>query len=236
MIPKRVFGGKLTAIKKILLISLIIAIALLLAGFQVSSSSMATKKHKHDIDTGHRSGLKINDKIPDMQVDAYYKGNITKVNLSDHKGKWLVFIFYPADFTYVCPTELEEMASLHKNFTDIGAEVFSVSRDSAYVHKAWLETSPKLKNIQFPMIADTTGNLCKAFGTYNDTDGLSCRASFIFDPEGKLISMDMHDNSFGRNTKELLRKLEAAKFVYEHKGKVCPASWVPGEEAIQPSL
>jgi peroxiredoxin (alkyl hydroperoxide reductase subunit C) len=146
----------------------------------------------------------------------------------------MVFIFYPADFTFVCPTELEEMASLYKNFTDLGAEVFSVSRDTVYVHKAWHDSDPRIKSIEFPMLSDTTGNLCRAFGTYNESDGLSQRASFIFDPDGNLKAMEIYDNSFGRNTKELLRKLEAAKFVRENKGKVCPAGWKPGEETIQP--
>ncbi|HMK45903.1 MAG TPA: redoxin domain-containing protein [Methanocella sp.] len=182
------------------------------------------------------TGLSINDKIPDLEADAYYNGNITKIKFSDYKGKWLVFIFYPADFTFVCPTELEEMAKYYTNFTDLGAEVFSVSRDTAYAHKAWHDSSPELKAIQYPMIADTTGNICRAFGTYNESDGLSRRATFIFDPDGNLKAIEMNDNNFGRNTKELLRKLEAAKFVRENHGRVCPASWQPGEETIQPSL
>jgi peroxiredoxin (alkyl hydroperoxide reductase subunit C) len=179
--------------------------------------------------------LKINDRIPDFVADAYHNNNITKIKSGDYRGKWMVFIFYPADFTFVCPTELEEMASLYKNFTDQGAEVFSVSRDTVYVHKAWHDSDPRIRKIMYPMIADTTGNLCRAFGTYNESDGLSLRASFIFDPDGILKAMEIHDNSFGRNTKELLRKLEAAKFVREHKGNVCPVSWEPGEETIQPS-
>lgn len=178
--------------------------------------------------------LKINDRIPDLEADAYYHNGTTRIKFGDYRGKWMVFIFYPADFTFVCPTELEEMASLYKNFTDLGAEVFSVSRDTVYVHKAWHDSDPRIKRIQFPMISDTTGNLCRTFGTYNESDGLSQRASFIFDPDGYLKVMEIHDNSFGRNTKELLRKLEAAKFVRENKGKVCPASWQPGEETIRP--
>ncbi len=145
----------------------------------------------------------------------------------------MVFIFYPADFTFVCPTELEQMASLYKNFTDQGAEVFSVSRDTVYVHKAWHDTDPRIAKIQYPMLSDTTGNICKAFGTYNESDGLSQRASFIFDPDGNLKSLEIYDNGFGRDTNELLRKLEAAKFVREHGGNVCPAGWKPGEEPIR---
>jgi len=218
---------------KILIVSLLGVVALILICLSLSANVMATKT-----DMGTRlqnSGLKINDHIPDLQADAYYNNTTTRINFSDYQGKWMVFIFYPADFTFVCPTELEEMASLYKNFTDLGAEVFSVSRDTVYVHKAWHDSDPRINKIQFPMISDTTGNLCRTFGTYNESDGLSQRASFIFDPDGKLKAIEIHDNSFGRNTQELLRKLEAAKFVRENKGNVCPASWKPGEETIRPS-
>ncbi|MCD1295775.1 peroxiredoxin [Methanocella sp. CWC-04] len=177
--------------------------------------------------------LKINDRIPDLEADSYYNNTFTKVRFDDYRGKWMVFIFYPADFTYVCPTELDEMASLYKNFTDLGAEVFSVSRDTAYVHKAWHDSDPRIQKIQYPMIADTTGDICRAFGTYNESSGLSHRASFIFDPDGNLKSMEIYDDSFGRNTKELLRRLEAAKFVRENPGNFCPVSWEPGEETIK---
>jgi len=178
--------------------------------------------------------LRINDKIPDMSADAYYRNNTTRINFGDYRGKWMVFIFYPADFTFVCPTELEEMASLYKNFTDEGAEVFSVSRDTVYVHKAWHDSDPRIGKVEFPMLSDTTGDICRAFGTYNNSNGLSQRASFIFDPDGNLKAVELHDDGFGRNTKELLRELQAAKFVRENKGLVCPAHWRPGEPAIQP--
>lgn len=179
--------------------------------------------------------LKINDVIPDFTVDAYHNNTTAKISFGDYRGKWMVFIFYPADFTFVCPTELEEMASLYQNFTELGAEVFSVSRDTVHVHKAWHDTDSRVGKVRFPMIADTTGNVCRAFGTYNESDGLSQRASFIFDPDGRLKAMEIHDNSFGRNTKELLRQLQAAKFVRENGNKVCPAGWEPGEETIQQS-
>lgn len=220
---------------KIILVAVMVVAALLLISLPVSASATTPDVSKAGTKTGMLTpALKINDRIPDLVADAYYNNNITRINFGDYRGKWLVFIFYPADFTFVCPTELEEMASLYKNFTDQGAEVFSVSRDTAYVHKAWHDSDPRIGKIRFPMIADTTGNLCRTFGTYNESDGLSQRASFIFDPDGNLKVLEMHDNSFGRNTNELLRKLEAAKFVRENKGKVCPASWEPGEEPIQP--
>jgi peroxiredoxin len=180
--------------------------------------------------------LKINDTVPDIETDAYYEGEIQKLKMSDYRGRWLVLIFYPADFTFVCPTELEQMADLYQEFRRNDAEVFSVSRDTAWVHKAWHDTSPAIKKITYPMLADTSGRLCREFGTYIEEDGLSLRASFIVDPDGHIKSIEMHDNSIGRNAKEILRKLEAAKFVREHKGNVCPASWEPGDETIQPSL
>ncbi len=211
-----------------------ILVALLLISLPLSGSAATSKIPATGTETGMLTpGLRINDRIPDFVADAYHNNNITRINFGDYRGKWMVFIFYPADFTFVCPTELEEMASLYKNFTGLGAEVFSVSRDTAYVHKAWHDSDPRVGKIQYPMIADTTGNLCRAFGTYNESDGLSQRASFIIDPDGNVKAIEIHDNSFGRNTKELLRKLEAAKFVRENGDKVCPVSWEPGEETIQ---
>jgi peroxiredoxin (alkyl hydroperoxide reductase subunit C) len=180
--------------------------------------------------------LRINDMVPDLEMDAYYNDKITRIKFSDYRGRWMVFIFYPADFTFVCPTELEEMADLYDRFQGLGAEVFSVSRDTAFVHKAWHDNSPAIKKIKYPMIADTTARLCREFGTYIEEEGVSLRASFIVDPDGYLKALEIHDNSIGRNARELLRKLEAAKFVADHKGRVCPASWQPGMETIEPSL
>jgi len=218
----------------ILIVSFIGVVALLSMYLPLSSGVTAQKIPMADAGTGHQAGLTINDRIPALEADAYYKNNITRINFGDYRGKWMVFIFYPADFTFVCPTELEEMAALYKNFTDQGAEVFCVSRDTVYVHKAWHDSDPRISKVEFPMLSDTTGDICRAFGTYNESNGLSRRAGFIFDPDGNLKAMEIHDDGFGRNTKELLRELEAAKFVRENPGNVCPAGWKPGEEAIRP--
>lgn len=180
--------------------------------------------------------LKINQTVPDFEADAYYNDQITKVRLSDYRGKWVVLIFYPADFTFVCPTELEEIADNYNEFRNLGAEVFSISKDTAYVHKAWHDKSPAIMKIRYPMVSDPTGNICRSYGTYDEQKGLSVRASFIIDPDGVLKAMEMHDESIGRNAKELIRKLQAAKFVREHKGSVCPASWEPGKETLRPSI
>ena len=154
----------------------------------------------------------------------------------DFRGKWLVLAFYPADFTFVCPTELEELADLYEEFRKLGAEVASVSTDTAFVHKAWHDNSPAIKKIRYPMLADPSGKLCRAFGTYIDGEGLSLRATFIIDPDGVVKSIEIHDNSIGRSAREILRKLQAAKHVREHPDQVCPASWEPGKETLKPSF
>lgn len=179
---------------------------------------------------------KIGQKVTDFEVQVYHNDDIKKVKLSDYKGKWVALVFYPADFTFVCPTELEETADTYADIAKEGAEVFSVSTDTVYTHKAWHDVSPAIKKIKFPMIADPTGALCKEFGTYIDEAGLSLRGTFIIDPDGVLKTIEIHDNSIGRSAKELLRKLQAAKFVRENKGEVCPANWAPGKKTLKPGL
>ena len=180
--------------------------------------------------------VEINQEVPDFELEAFQEEEIKKIKLSDYRGKWVVLIFYPADFTFVCPTELEEAADSYKEFKKLNAEVLSLSTDTVFVHKAWHDNSPAIQKIKFPMLADPTGEICREFGTYIKDDGLSLRGSFIIDPDGILKAYEIHDNSIGRSAKELLRKLQAAKFVKEHKGLVCPASWHPGEETLKVSL
>jgi peroxiredoxin (alkyl hydroperoxide reductase subunit C) len=180
--------------------------------------------------------VSIGQEIPDFALDAYQDEEIKNIKLSDYRGKWLVLLFYPADFTFVCPTELQEAARLYENFKAEGAEILSVSTDTAYVHKAWHDQSPAIKEITYPMVADPTGELCREFGTFIEEAGLSLRGTFIIDPDGVLKSIDIHDNSIGRSSKEILRKLQAAKFVREHDGEVCPASWEPGKDSLKVSL
>jgi len=180
--------------------------------------------------------VKIGKTIPDIEADAFYQDDIRKIKLSEYRGKWIVLIFYPADFTFVCPTELEEAADLYEKFKEQNAEIMSVSTDTAYAHMAWKDASESIKKIQFPMLVDPSGKICREFGTYIEEEGLSLRGSFIIDPEGVLKAFEMNDNSIGRSAKELLRKLQAAKFVKESNGKVCPASWMPGQDGMTPSL
>lgn len=180
--------------------------------------------------------LKIGHKIPDLELDAYVNDQIKEIRLHDYAGKWLAIVFYPADFTFVCPTELEELARLYPKFQAEDAEVLSVSTDTVYVHKAWHDHSPAIRQIKFPMVADPSGVMSREFGVYIEDEGLALRGSFIVDPDGILRAYEIHDNSIGRSMKELLRKLQAAKFVREHGGEVCPASWEPGAKTLKPSL
>ncbi|MFH1785200.1 MAG: redoxin domain-containing protein [Candidatus Micrarchaeota archaeon] len=178
--------------------------------------------------------MKIGDKIQDLETDAFVGGEIKRIKFSDYKGKWLLILFYPADFTFICPTELSEMADNHEEVKKLGGEVLSVSIDTAFVHKAWHDSSPSIKKINYPMLADPSGKICKAFGTYMEEEGLSVRGTFIINPEGIVKAIELHDNSIGRNAKEIIRKLKAAKFVAENDGLVCPASWEPGKETLKP--
>ena len=178
----------------------------------------------------------IGDVVENFSAEAFHDGDVKKISLSDYKGKWVVLLFYPADFTFVCPTELEEAADRYDEFKKENAEILSVSTDTAFVHKAWHDNSPAIGKIKYPMVADPTGKICKLFNTYLPEEGLSLRGSFIISPEGVLKASDVHDNSIGRNISEILRKLQAAKFVSENEGMVCPASWKPGGKTLKPGM
>lgn len=148
----------------------------------------------------------------------------------------MVLLFYPADFTFICPTELEEAAKYYDEFKEGGAEILSISTDTVFVHKAWHDSSPSIAKIAYPMAADPTARLCRYFGTYIEDAGLSLQGTFIIDPDGVLKALDIHDNSIGRSAEEILCKLQAASFVRQHQGEVCPASWKPGKKTLKPGL
>ena len=151
----------------------------------------------------------INTHIPEFKVQAYHNGEFKTVTDKDVLGKWAVFFFYPADFTFVCPTELEDMAEKYEEFKRLGVEVYSVSTDSHFVHKAWHDTSDSIKKIQYPMLADPTGVLSRAFGVMIEEDGMAYRGTFVSNPEGLIKLVEIQDNSIGRNAEELLRRVEA---------------------------
>lgn len=178
----------------------------------------------------------INTRVPEFKVQAYHNGKFVTVSNEDIQDKWAIFFFYPADFTFVCPTELVDMAEKYEQFRAMGVEVYSVSTDSHFVHKAWHDASESIRKIQYPMLADPTGALSRAFGVMIEEDGMAYRGTFVVNPEGLIKLVEIQDNSIGRNADELLRKVEAAQFVAAHDGEVCPAKWKKGEETLKPSI
>jgi len=180
--------------------------------------------------------VKVGEEVADFKMAAFQNDEIKDISLSDYKGQWVVLMFYPADFTFVCPTELEDMAALYPKFKALGAEVISVSTDTAFVHKAWHDTSDAIGKVEYPMGADPTGEVSQLFDVYIDKEGLALRGTFIIDPNGVLKTAEIHDLGIGRSATEALRKLEAAKFVHEHGDQVCPANWAPGGDTLTPGL
>ena len=180
--------------------------------------------------------LTINELAPDFNAEVFIDNEVKKISLFDYRGKWVVLFFYPADFTFVCPTELGDLADNYEKFKELGAEIISISTDTVFVHKAWHDNSETIKKIQFPMLADPTTKVCKSYQTLITEEGLSLRATFLIDPEGILKAYEFHDNSIGRSSQELIRKIQAAKFVKENQGKVCPMNWKPGSETLTPGL
>lgn len=180
--------------------------------------------------------MEINSPAPEFSADAFVNDTIRKVSLEEYKGKWVVLFFYPADFTFVCPTELGDLADNYAKLQEMGVEVLSISTDTVFVHKAWWDNSATIRKIRFPMVADPAGRICRAFGTYLPEEGLSLRGTFIIDPDGVLKSFEINDNSIGRSSVELIRKIQAAQFIREHNGEVCPANWQPGSKTLKPGL
>ena len=178
----------------------------------------------------------INKEVNDFKVQAYVGKDFKEVTKKDILGKWSVFFFYPADFTFVCPTELEDLANKYEEFKKIGCEIYSVSCDTHFVHKAWHDASDTIKKIQYPMLADPTGALARDFDVMIEADGLAERGSFIVNPEGRIVAYEVIAGNVGRNADELLRRVQASQFVAEHGDQVCPAKWTPGEDTIEPSL
>ena len=178
----------------------------------------------------------INKEVCDFTVDAFLNNDFKVVKKSDIIGKWSVFFFYPADFTFVCPTELVDLAGKYEELKKMGVEVFSVSCDTHFVHKAWADASDSIKKINYTMLADPLGVLAKGFGVFNEEDGTAYRGTFLVNPEGQIKLAEIQDNSIGRNADELLRKVKAAQFVASHPGEVCPAKWEEGAETLKPSI
>ncbi|WP_374264167.1 alkyl hydroperoxide reductase subunit C [Zoogloea sp.] len=178
----------------------------------------------------------INTEIKPFKATAFHNGKFVDLTEADVKGKWSVFFFYPADFTFVCPTELGDMADLYPEFQKLGVEVYSVSTDTHFVHKAWADASETIKKIKYPMIGDPTGAISRNFDVMIEEAGLALRGTFVVNPEGVVKVAEIHDLGIGRDASELLRKVKAAQYVASHPGEVCPAKWQEGAETLKPSL
>jgi NADH-dependent peroxiredoxin subunit C len=178
----------------------------------------------------------INTQIKPFKANAFHNGKFIEVSNETLKGKWSIFVFYPADFTFVCPTELEDLADNYAAFQKLGVEVYSVSTDTHFAHKAWHDTSDAIKKVNYPMIGDPTGALTRNFEVMIEEEGLALRGTFVINPEGFIKVMEVHDNGIGRVASELLRKVKAAQYVASHPGEVCPAKWEEGAKTLTPSL
>lgn len=178
----------------------------------------------------------IESQLQPFAAKAYHAGEFIDVTDADVKGKWAVFFFYPADFTFVCPTELGDLADNYEEFKKLGVEIYSVSTDTHFTHKAWHDTSETIGKIQFPMIGDPTGTITRSFGVMIEEEGIADRGTFVIDPEGKIQIVEITAGGIGRDAQELLRKIKAAQYIAAHPGEVCPAKWKEGDETLAPSL
>ena len=184
----------------------------------------------------------LNKEISEFSVQAFVqpadakKGEFRTVSKADLLGGWSVLFFYPADFTFICPTELEDLANLYGKFKEAGCEIYSVSCDTHFVHKAWHESSEKAGKINYPMLADPTGSLARDLEIYDEASGMADRGTFVINPEGRVVAYEVNAGNVGRNADELLRKVEALQFVAEHGDEVCPAKWTPGAETLKPTF
>lgn len=180
--------------------------------------------------------VQIGDKLPDISFKVFHENDEKEMKISDFEGKWLILFFYPADFTFVCPTELGDLADHYDELQKMGVEVYAVSTDTHFTHKAWHDTSETIKKIKFPMIGDPTGAISRNFDVMIEEEGLALRGTFIINPEGIIKTAEVNDLGIGRSAADLVRKVQAAQHIAANPNQACPASWKPGEEALTPSL
>ena len=178
----------------------------------------------------------INTEIKPFKAQSFKNGQFVEVTEASLKGKWSVMFFYPADFTFVCPTELEDLADNYAEFQKLGVEIYSVSTDTHFAHKAWHDTSAAIGKISYTMVGDPTGQISRNFEVMIEEAGLADRGTFVIDPDGKIQIVEINAGGIGRDASELLRKVKAAQYVAAHPGEVCPAKWKEGEKTLAPSL
>jgi peroxiredoxin (alkyl hydroperoxide reductase subunit C) len=179
----------------------------------------------------------IGKEVQAFTAQAYWQGKFVKVTEQDLKGNWSVVFFYPADFTFVCPTELADLQDVYaSDFKNLGVNVYSVSTDTHFVHKAWADATDTIRNIEYMMIGDPNHQLARQFNVLIESEGLADRGTFVIDPDGRVQIIEINPGGVGRDARELLRKVKAAKYTREHPGEVCPAKWTEGAATLAPSL
>ena len=178
----------------------------------------------------------INTQVKPFKATAYQNGKFIELTEASLIGHWSVLVFYPADFTFVCPTELGDLADHYDTFKSLGVEIYGVSTDSHFAHKAWHDSSDTIAKVTYPLVGDPTGRLARNFDVMIEEEGMALRGSFVVNPEGQIKLCEIHDNGIGRDATEMLRKVQAAQYVAAHPGEVCPAKWTPGAESLAPSL
>ncbi len=178
----------------------------------------------------------VNTEILPFEADAFHNGEFVKVTDKDLRGHWSVVFFYPADFTFVCPTELGDLADHYGELKGLDVEVYSVSTDTHFTHKAWHDTSDTIRKIEYFMIGDPNGQVTNNFGVMREGQGLADRGTFLIDPDGIVQAMEVTAEGIGRNAADLLRKVKAAQYVRAHPNEACPAKWEEGEETLTPGL
>ena len=178
----------------------------------------------------------LNTEVKPFNATAYHNGDFVEVSEESLKGQWSIFFFYPADFTFVCPTELGDLADNYDEFKKLGVEIYGVSTDTHFTHKAWHDSSETIGKLQYPMLADPTHVVSRNFEVLIEEAGVADRGTFVVDPDGKIQIIELNAGNIGRNAEELLRKVKAAQYVAAHPNEVCPAKWKEGEETLAPSL
>jgi len=178
----------------------------------------------------------INTQVQPFKTQAFHNGKFVEVTEESLKGKWSVLIFMPAAFTFNCPTEVEDAADNYAEFQKLGVQIYSVSTDTHFTHKAWHDNSDSIRKIEYVMVGDPTGTISRNFGVMIEEAGLAERGSFVIDPQGRIQIIEINAGGVGRDASELLRKVKAAQYVATHPGEVCPAKWKEGEATLAPSL
>jgi peroxiredoxin len=178
----------------------------------------------------------INTEIKPFKATAFHDGEFIEVTDESVKGKWSVFFFYPADFTFVCPTELGDLADHYAEFQRMGVEIYGVSTDTHFTHKAWHDSSDTIRKVRYPLVGDPTHALSRNFEVLIEDAGIADRGTFVVDPEGRIQVIEITAGGIGRDAAELLRKVKAAQYIAAHPGEVCPAKWKEGAETLAPSL